>query len=169
MTKRNRKISCCWSKKIIHWRTKRGQFIRKVRKVPFEGFDLFDNDTKASTCKEYWNLSVEGLCHTAISYMKSETGAFTLGECFFIIFFFASLVSFHMAKSDCVTINSRRGRALGVFNRAKARKIYTFKPHLIRVLWGKQGRKCFCFWKVCESPPFYLFFKWRMKWAISRV
>lgn len=58
---------------------------------------------------------------------------FFLIEFFFASFsllFFADIVtgtiSFDMAKFDCVTQNSRCGRALGVFNCTKARKIYTF-------------------------------------------
>lgn len=52
---------------------------------------LFDNDMKTSPCKEYWNLSAEGLCNTAISYSKSENGAFILGECFLINWIFSLL------------------------------------------------------------------------------
>lgn len=48
--------------------------------------DLFDNGMKTSPCEEYWKLSVEGLCNTAISYIKSE-----LGECVLINQFFSLL------------------------------------------------------------------------------
>lgn len=147
-------------------------FIKEQSRVSLSGRserrplrDLFHNDMKTSICKGYWNLNVEGLCNTAISYMKSENAAFILGECFLINWIFSLLHRDNIFPHGKIWLRYTKQQ---VWQGTGSIQLYKSKEDLY-FLWGKQCSKCFWFWKVHETPPFYLFFKRRMKWAISQL